>query len=491
VQGALGRIWSCVAGLVLGIMYADTYRPPGWASMLVCGAGAACVAARRRPLVSFAGLVLVAFGAGAVASARRADDAALTTMASGAPSCSFQGEIHEHLGGLGTLVALDRVRCDGYLPVTGAGLVVMDEPTGDPGAKIAGRGLLVGLDDDSFDGQRGRMGALAVLHPFEVELGRVRSPPLAVAAAVRRGLDRATESIEARRAGLVRGLTTGDVSGLDPGTIERFQRAGLSHLLAVSGSNVAIVLGAVGVLVSRLGPRWKLGLGAAALGIFVLVVGPEPSVLRAAAMGAIGLAALASGRRSEPLHALGVALVIVLAARPAMVYLVGLHLSVAATGGIVLWSHAVARHLSWLPRWAALGGGATIAAQIAVAPVLVVAFGRLSLAGPAANLLALPAVPPATVLGVTAGVVGAVWPDAGAVAARLAEPLAAWVLWVGDAFGESSWAAIDLARWTGWAAAVPVIVAVHRSLAIRSTNPLVASAADTHNFPNDRGEEQG
>jgi competence protein ComEC len=382
--------------------------------------------------------------------------------------------------------------------------VVVDDPMGDSGAEITGRGLLESLDDDPFDRQRRRLGALAVLHASEVELGPVGSPPLAVAAAVRRGLRRATESLDARRGALVEGLTIGDVSGFDPVTIERFRSAGLSHLVAVSGSNVAIVLGALGLLVRRLGSRCRLVLGLAALGMFVVVVGPEPSVLRAAGTGAIGLAALASGRRAEPLHALGVALLVVLAARPAMVHLVGLHLSVAATVGIVLWSHPIAGRLARLPRWAALGCGATVAAQIAVAPVLVVAFGRLPVAGPAANLLALPAVPPATVLGVAAGVIGAMWPAAGALAARLAEPLAGWILWVGDAFGRPSWASVEVPRWSGWAAALPLIVAAYRSLRARTpgvsrvhpvreipANPLGGHLHAIHNLPNDRGEEQG
>jgi competence protein ComEC len=142
--------------------------------------------------------------------------------------------------------------------------------------------------------------------------------------------------------------------------------------------------------------------------------------------------------------------------RPGLAASVGLHLSAAATAGIVLWARPLAQRLRALPRPVALGLGATLAAQVAVAPLLVGTFGELSVAGPVTNLLALPAVPVATVAGLTAAVAGALYEPLGALVARGAEPFVGWILWVGSSFGRADWAALRPAAWLGWAAGVPV-----------------------------------
>jgi competence protein ComEC len=232
----------------------------------------------------------------------------------------------------------------------------------------------------------------------------------------------------------------------------------------VSGTNVAIVLGAVVLAAAPLPHKLRVVLCGLGLVLFVLVVGPEPSVLRAAVMGAIGLVALAWGRRAEPLHALGLALLVVLAFRPSLSSSVGLQLSVAATAGIVLWSPSLAHRLRVLPRVVALGLAATVAAQVAVAPLLVGTFGQLSLAGPLANLLAMPAVAPATVLGVGAALIGTVSELGGVAAARVAEPFSAWILFVGNGIGDLSWSAVELPRATAWMAAAPLLVAAAGAL---------------------------
>jgi len=217
----------------------------------------------------------------------------------------------------------------------------------------------------------------------------------------------------------------------------------------VSGSNVAIVVGTTALLVSGLALPLRVIACGLALGLFVLVVGPEPSVLRASVMGLVGLLALAAGRRAEPLHALGLALIVLLTLRPGLVSSVGLHLSVAATAGIVLFSGPIRRALGRLPRFVSLGLAVTLSAQFAVAPVLIGTFGELSLVAPVANLLAIPAVAPATVFGLLAAVTGAVAPPLGWLCARIAEPCLMWVLAVGRSMGGWSWASVEVP--TQWA----------------------------------------
>lgn len=138
-----------------------------------------------------------------------------------------------------------------------------------------------------------------------------------------------------------------------------------------------------------------------------------------------------------------------------MVFSVGLQLSVAATAGIVLWTTRLAHALRALPRVAALGLGATVAAQLAVAPLLVGTFGQLSLASPVANLMAMPAVAPATILGLAAGVVGTLSEAAGSAVARVAEPFSAWILLVGNSVGDLEWSSVALPKWGPWSSRSP------------------------------------
>jgi competence protein ComEC len=458
VSSALGRIWTAAGALAAGVVVGQSFAWAAGAALAVVGGF--LLVLRRRPLLAVAGLSLVAAGAGIVSSsARSSQNSVLTVLAERVPSCRVTGRVLEQLGGLGTLIALDRVRCEGFEELERPGVVVADVPAADSGADVSGAGWIVPLRDDPFDTQRRRLGAHARLDAVKLDVGRVRSPVAAVAARVRNGLRAATSELDAGTGGLLRGLAIGDVTGIDPTTEETLRRAGLSHLVAVSGSNVAIVLGTIALVCRRLGLRLRVSLACAALLIFVAVVGPEPSVLRAAFMGGIGLAAIAAGHRAEPLHALGIAVIVVLSLRPGMVSSIGLHLSAAATAGIVLWTGPLSRKMSWLPTSVAAPLSATLAAQLAVAPLLVLGFGEVSVAAPLANLVVLPAVPVGTILGLISGAIGALVPDAGAAVARIAAPAGVWILEVGDAFGGQWWASATVPRWVGVLMAGAVVIA--------------------------------
>ncbi|HEX2234657.1 MAG TPA: ComEC/Rec2 family competence protein, partial [Actinomycetota bacterium] len=391
------------------------------------------------------------------ASARAASrDGPLDALARAVPRCDLRGVVQERAGGLGDLVWVEVISCDGRPRLADAGVVALDGG-GDIGFEVDAEGWLLPLGEGPFDASLRRAGAHAVFDPRSVQ----RAPPegglAGVAHSLRRALRRATAPLEGDRAGLLRGLAIGDTSSLGPHAVETLRRAGLSHLVAVSGSNVAIVVGCLVWALAPLGLRARVAGALLGLALFVVVVGPEPSVLRAAAMGAVGLAALASGRRSEPLHALALALIAVIGARPHLALSVGLALSASATGGIVLWARPVARRLGWMPRPLALGLAATLSAQAAVAPLLIAVFGAVSVTAPAANLLALPAIAPATVLGLGAALAGALFEPAGRALARGAEPFVAWVLWVGDLLGAPAWASAEVSR--GWALPLAAVVA--------------------------------
>lgn len=249
------------------------------------------------------------------------------------------------------------------------------------------------------------------------------------AGSLRAGLQRACAPLPDAQGGLLPGLVVGDTSRLLPTVEEDFRATGMTHLNAVSGSNVAIVVGAV-LLVARwcrAGPWLAAGLCGVALVGFVILVRPSPSVVRAATMGAIGLAALAAGRPRAALPALAAAVTVLILVDPALAGDAGFALSVLATGGLLLlaprWRDGLRRR--GVPAGLAEALAVPAAAQLACAPVVAGISGTVSVVAVPANLLAVPAIAPATVLGVLAAVLSPIWP----AGAEFAAWLASWPAW--------------------------------------------------------------
>ncbi len=253
-------------------------------------------------------------------------------------------------------------------------------------------------------------------------------PPGAVASGAERlraGLRGSLDAAPPDARGLLPGLVIGDTSRTPEDLTAAMQATGMTHLTAVSGSNVAVVTGLVLGLCVLLGVPRRLRPFVALLALagFVVLARPEPSVVRAAAMGAIGLIGLSRSRRSAGLPVLGAAVVVVLVLDPWLARSFGFALSVVATVGLLLftrpWGDAVATRLP--ARLAPLGPALAVpvAAQAMTAPLVVVLQGSVSTVGVLANFLAAPLVPIATVAGVLAALVSVPWP-------RGAE-LVAWV----------------------------------------------------------------
>jgi competence protein ComEC len=271
-----------------------------------------------------------------------------------------------------------------------------------------------------------------------------------VAGDLRGGLRSASDGLPAAQRGLLPGLVLGDVSRVPRDLDEDFRTAGLTHLTAVSGANLAIVTGFVLLVGRQVGVRgrWLPMLAAVAMAGFVVLARPQPSVVRAAAMGLVGLAALASGRRRRSLSALGVAVLVLLLADPWLSRSYGFTLSVLATGGLVLLAPGWARR--WqrrgVPGPVAQALAVPLAAQLACAPVIVLLSGQVSLVAVPANILAAPAVAPATVLGVLATVASAVHEPTAALLARLGGLFVWWVVVVARRSAAAPLAAFD---WPG------------------------------------------
>ncbi len=227
----------------------------------------------------------------------------------------------------------------------------------------------------------------------------------------------AARVLDAPAAGLLPGLVVGDTRAMDPVLTEDFRRAGLSHLTAVSGANVAIVLAGVLAPLRRraVDRRVQALVAVVALIGFVVLARPTASVVRAAAMGAVGLLALASGRSRVAVPALAAAVTALLLLDPRLARDAGFALSVVATAAIVLLSPTWSRGLQqrgW-PSLLADAVAVAAAAGLATAPLVAGLSGLVSPVSLPANLLAAPAVAPATVLGLLAALVGPVVPPAG------------------------------------------------------------------------------
>lgn len=218
-------------------------------------------------------------------------------------------------------------------------------------------------------------------------------------------------------AALLAGLLLGERTALPPEIDDAFRRSGTYHLLAVSGSNVALVAAAVWLVLRMLAASRRLA-ALGALGgvlVFAAVVGPEPSVLRATVLGTLVLAALVIERDARVANSLALAALAILAARPWDLRDPGFQLSFAATVGIVA---------APLPRGLVTGAlGVTLAAQVAVLPVMLAHFNQLTVVAPLTNLAAAPLAAAATVLGLAALALGIVSATAAAVALDAAWPV--------------------------------------------------------------------
>ncbi|MEV7000643.1 ComEC/Rec2 family competence protein [Streptomyces sp. NPDC093982] len=239
-----------------------------------------------------------------------------------------------------------------------------------------------------------------------------------LAGRLRAGLREATDTLPADARALLPGLVVGDTSRITPELDEAFKETDLAHTLAVSGSNLTIILalliGPPGLaqLAERRGLAPRLGislrttalLGGALTLAFVVVCRPDPSVLRAAACGALALLALATGRRRTLIPALATAVLLLVLYDPWLARSYGFLLSVLATGALLTlaprWSAALRRR--GVPPRPAEALAAAAAAQALCAPVVAVLSARVSLVAVPCNLLAEFAIAPATVLGFAA-----------------------------------------------------------------------------------------
>ena len=323
-----------------------------------------------------------------------------------------------------------------------------------PSAPIRGgdRLRLTGVIEEPWQGIEGfdyraylaRQGIAAVAPFPHVELLREADGPGTWLAGARRALARSLdEAVPEPQAAMGQALLLGNRDNLPDDLLEDFRVTGASHLLAISGLHMTVVLGIVlAVSTWAIGRRRHLYLlpPLAAMWFYALLAGMPPSATRAAIMGTVYLAAFALGRPRSVLPALGLAAAVMVAAEPGVLAEVSFQLSFAAMAGIATLAEPIAARLRAVVRGGdgrvdspgplvqllASSSAMTLAATAATLPLVAFHFERVSLVGLPATLVTLPVMPLVLVSHGAAGL-------AGLVSDALAQP-PGWVAWITTAY---------------------------------------------------------
>ena len=282
------------------------------------------------------------------------------------------------------------------------------------------------------------------------EFGRASAVQRAAQAVRTRFAAACRATLPADQAAMLPALVLGDTAAVSTATTAEFRTAGLTHLTAVSGANVTIVCGAVLLSARLIGPRPAVLLAALALVVFVVVVQPTASVLRAAVMGAITLLAVVSGRRRQAIPVLAATVVALMVAAPQLAVDLGFALSVSATAALVvlapIWSARLVRR-GW-PKPLAAAVCVAVAAQLITAPLVAAVSGQFSVVSVLANLAAAVVIAPITVVGTAAAALVTLWPSGAELLIRFTGPQVWWLLLVARAAAALPGAALAVP--TGW-----------------------------------------
>jgi competence protein ComEC len=407
-----GAAWAAAAYAVLF---------PSWsgaaAGVLAGAAGASLLLVRRRrgawPAVAAVALAAAACTCGTVAAAQvgRAEAAtAVGTDARGVVAVvTVTGRLDPSAAGDVWFDARASALGTGPRAITGDLPVrVGVPPTEEAGLADADLGTVLSVRGVSLRPDAGAR-EVAVIRASRVEVVEPTAGVWHVLAGMRAGFAQSAARLPDPGAALIPGLAVGDTSAVDAAAEQAMKASSLTHLTAVSGANCAIVVGLAFGGAALLGATrgLRIAAGMAALALFVLLVTPEPSVVRAAAMATIAMLAVGLGRSGSGLAVLGLAVALLLAVDPWLALEWGFALSVVATASLLVLARPLAARLSRaLPDVLATAVAVPLAAQLACSPLLVLLDPQVPVLGVIANLLAAPAAPVATVLGLLACLAG-------------------------------------------------------------------------------------
>lgn len=232
---------------------------------------------------------------------------------------------------------------------------------------------------------------------------------------------------------LVAGLTIGERDLVSDELANQMRDLSLTHLVAVSGANLAIVLGAIYFLGAAIGlsRNYRFAFALLVMGGYVLLVGPESSVIRAATMALFVMLSLWLGRGTNPIYSLASAVLLLLIIDPGLAVDVGFGLSAFATAGLVGLTPLIYQKLeSKLPKYLAAAVAATCAAQVYTLPIILYLQPSLPLYSVVANLLVEVAVAPITILGLISVLLAQPLPIAAMLFSWLASIGAQWIVFI-------------------------------------------------------------
>jgi competence protein ComEC len=355
-------------------------------------------------------------------------------------------------------------------------------------------------DGGGFSGFLAARGAVGTLRAHDVRLVSHGSDAMAAVEQLRAGIDASLASVLPEpEAGLASGILVGLRERVSREVSDDFTATGLTHVVAISGWNIALVAGiATGLLRAvGLGRRSRSFLVMAAIAAYTVVAGAEASVVRAAVMGGVVILAREGGHPAGAAAALGLACWGLLLVDPGMIGDIGLQLSMAATAGLLALGAASERLVDGAtrgrtPRWFNETLGVSLAAQLATLPLILGHFGRLSVISPLANLVIGPVVPFA-MLGAAISAVRGTLADLLPTLLMAPVDLAAWLplaamTRIGDVLAGVPFASVALSPPFGLAGAIAALVALlavlskarpHHSSAVRVRPPFVSVRASS------------
>ena len=405
---------ATLAGVALGILLADLGAAPPPVAAATGGALAAVVAA----LLGRYGWLAIVLGAALLGTGAGAWRQATTDPAGSDPRASVaslvDGQDHRVSGVVADdprpradrlQLVLSNVVADAEAPRRFADRLLVWLPRGHDvraGDRIGISGRVELAED--FDGfayreYLARQGIGAISRARGVDQLSAGGGFGAALAALRGTLlDGLNERVPEPEAALGAGILLGVRSSIAPEINDAFAAAGLTHVVAISGWNIAIVAALVMALVRPLertrGGKWTTGMVAAAtVGGYVLLTGASPSVVRAALMAGAMLVGRLGGSRAHATSALGLAALVMLLVAPSVMWDVGFQLSLLATAGLIWFGRGIEGRLRRWPAWLREPVALTMAAQLTTLPVILVNFERLSLVAPLSNVLVVPLVP--------------------------------------------------------------------------------------------------
>jgi competence protein ComEC len=427
---AVGAVVVALVALAVGGLEAPGGAVEGLAGLAVAAIGATVLRRTNRPgaLALIAAAALVATRIAIVA--RPAPSPVAGLMAGGASPTSWIGSV-ESVGSprdgqqVATLELQPEAEADSGSapggPFIRVAATLPRYPAIRPGLTVTTRGRVQALSDDDYGRYLASSGVDGTLRTADLTIvGDAGGPGGTVETLRRAGDDALTSALPEPQAGLASGILIGLRDRVDRDLARAFTTAGVSHVVAISGWNIAIVGATIAALLRPWPRRRRAVATLLAIGGYTILTGASSSVLRAAVMAAVVLLARETGRTGRAAAALGWAIVGLIVAAPTLVTDPGFALSAAATGGLIAWATPLTRRLAaWrdgtLPGWLSEPLGVSLAAEFATLPIALAWFGRVPIVAPLVNLLVVPIVAPAMAAGGVA-MVGGILTDAGAPA---------------------------------------------------------------------------